>query len=121
MVEWFEEYESYDKALEIEPEDKLIVLNKGIHLIRWGIDLLKQDDYDQAMIRANEAISLLEDEAGTYYSDALALKATIHMFTENYEDSLKYFNKALEINPNEYLYESKKELIKLMNDSSNIH
>ena len=114
MIEWFEEYESYNKALEINPNDKLIALNKGIHLIRWGIELLKQDDYDQAMMRANEAISLLEDKSDTYYSDALALKATIYMFTENYEESLKYFNKALKINPNEYLYESKKELIILL-------
>lgn len=114
MKEWLEEYESYNKALESNPEDKILGLNKAIFLIRWGIELLKIDNCDQAMIRADEAISILEDENSNYYSDALALKATIYMFTENYEESLKYFNKALEINPNEYLYESREELFKLM-------
>ena len=93
-------YECFNMALEIEPTNSTIKNNKIGFLLDWGIELLyKRGDSEQAMIRANELLSITDDKTGRYYADALAFKATILMRTGNFNESLKYFDKALEANP----------------------
>lgn len=112
-----EAYECFNKALEIKPSDNTIKNNKIGFLLRWGIELLGVGANDQAMIRANELLSIIEDKTSKYYADALALKASILMVTDNFNESMKYFDKSLEVNPLDiHTRELKLELIRRMAD-----
>ena len=111
-----EAYDCYNKALEINPRDKTIKSNKIRLLIRWGIKLLGNED-NQAMIRANEALSIIEDKTSTEYADALTLKAAIYMNTGSYNKAMEYFDKAIETNPLDVeIRKLKLELIRRMAD-----
>ena len=111
-----EAYESYNNALEINPEDKIVKSNKIQLLIQWGTKLMGEDS-NQAMIRANEALSLIEDKTSKDYADALTLKATIYMVMRCFNKSMEYFDKAIETNPLDIeIRKLKLELIRRMAD-----
>ena len=112
-----EAYECFNKALEIKPTDNIIKNNKIGFLLQWGVNLFGVQEYDQAMIRANELLSIIEDKTSKYYADALTLKASILMLTGNFNESMKYFDKSLEVNPLDIpTRELKLELIRKMAD-----
>lgn len=74
-----EAYECFNKALEIKPYDDTIKNNKIEFLLEWGVKLMWVGDNEQAMIRTNEVLSIIDDKTSKYYADALALKGTIYV------------------------------------------
>lgn len=106
-----EAYDAYNKALEIEPEDKIIKSNKAQLIIHWGIRLLSQNQYEKAMIKVNEAVSIIDDKTSADYADALTLKATIYMHTGDYDKSMEYYNNALNINPTDENIQKLKQIL----------
>lgn len=113
----YEAYDCFNRALEIKPHGKIIKKNKINFLYIWGIKLMDSGDLNQAMIRTNELLSIIEDKKSNFYANALALKAAIYMVTKNFDESLKYFDKALEINPIDIeLRELKLKLLRRMAD-----
>lgn len=111
-----EAYESFNKALEIKPNDNTIKNNKIGFLLEWGVKLMWVGDNKQAMIRTNEVLSIIDDKTSKYYADALALKGTIYVYNGNYDKAMEYYNNALDVNPtDENLHKMKQDLINKRN------
>ena len=106
-----EAYDAYNNALEIEPEDKIIKSNKAQLIIHWGIRLLSQNQYDKAMIKVKEAVSIIDDKTSADYADALTLKATIYMHMGKYDKAMEYYNNALNINPTDENIQKLKQIL----------
>lgn len=112
-----EAYECFNMALEIKPNGNILKKNKRAFLMDWAVKLYKSLSFDQAMVRTNELLSIIEDNTSDEYVNALMLKASILMMTDNFDESMKYFDKALEIDPiNITIRELKLILIKRMAD-----
>lgn len=112
-----EAYECFNRALEIKPNGEIIKKNKREFLIIWATKLALSGNNEQAMIRINEALSILEDETSNEYAQALTVKAFILMQTRHFDESMKYFDKSLEVNPLDiHTRELKLELIRRMAD-----
>ena len=108
-----EAYECFNKALEIKPNDNIIKNNKIGFLLEWSVKLMWEGDNEQAMIRTNESLSIIDDKTSGYYADALALKGTIYVYTGNYDKAIEYYDNALDVNPtDENLHKMKQDLIK---------
>lgn len=110
-----EAYECFNKALEIAPHGKIVKQNKILFLIKWPIKLILSGDAKQAMIRINEALSIIEDKTSNDYAEALAIKGWVLMNIGNFDESMKYFDESLEVNPLDiYTRKLKLELIRRM-------
>jgi tetratricopeptide (TPR) repeat protein len=111
-------YSCFNKALGLNPYNKTIKRNKAKFLTEWAVYLVVSDDLEQAMKRANEALSIFEDKTLYEYGIALDVKATIFRINEEYEEALKYFDKALEVLPDdEFIQKGRESVLEKMNGS----
>lgn len=114
----FEAYGCFNKALGLNPYNKTIKRNKAKFLTEWAVYLVTSDDLDEAMKRANEALSIFEDKTLYEYGIALDVKATIFRINEEYGEALKYFDKALEVLPgDEFIQKGRESVLEKMNGS----
>jgi tetratricopeptide (TPR) repeat protein len=79
---------NYDKALAIDPNNKIALGNKGAALYHLGRYTEAESNYDKALaIDPN-------------YRDALYGKGNVLLYFGNYAEAISYFDKALAIDPN---------------------
>lgn len=96
-----EAYNCFNEALTIKPDEEAYQTNKKNFLPEWGLKLFSVGDNNQAMIRINEALSLIDDKTNPSYIKALTTKIGIYLSKEDYTNALKYCNEALKILPND--------------------
>jgi len=84
-----EEIKSYDKALEINPDEHLAWYNRGIALEELG-------RYEEAIKSHDKALEINPDDDNSWNSRGLALAKL-----RRYEEAIKCYDKALEINPDD--------------------
>ncbi len=107
----FEAYESYNKALELDPYNKTIRNNKAMLLTYWALESFKIS-VAEAEKRVNEALSFFEDETCQEYPVALYIKAYILNVNRNYDEALDYINKGLKALPDdEVMLELRREIL----------
>jgi Flp pilus assembly protein TadD len=94
----FEAYHCFNKALGLNPYDKVIKNNKAIFLTDWAFELYPSPE---ATKRVNEALAIFEDKTCATYAVASYIKADILNKNGEYDEALKYVNKALELRPND--------------------
>jgi len=91
----------YNKALEIEPKNLEILNNKGLALAYLG-------DYENSYQVFEEALKMSPHDLGTKIKRKNVSEIIINDFTDkgyeklkngNYNEAIKYFNKVLEIKP----------------------
>ena len=111
----FEAYHCFNKALGLNPYDKTIKNNKAILLTEWATELFASSEAE-ATKRLNEALSTFEDKRCHTYATALYIKAYILNRNEEYDESLKYINKGVELLPDdEGMQELKQEILDKLN------
>ena len=96
-----EAYNCFNEALTIKPDEEAYQTNKKNFLPEWGLKLFSIGDNNQAMVRVNEALSLIDDKSNPSYIKALTTKIGICLSREDYTNALKYCDEALEILPND--------------------
>lgn len=96
-----EAYNCFNEALTIKPDEEAYQLNKKNFLPEWGLKLSSIGEFNQAMIRANEAMALIDDKTSDSYIKALTVKIGIYLINEDYTNTLKYCDEALNILPND--------------------
>lgn len=108
-----EAYNCFNEALTIKPDEEAYQTNKKNFLPEWGLKLLSVGNYNQAMVRINEALSLIDDKTNPSYIKALTTKIGIYLSKEDYTNALKYCDEALKILPNDdILLDFKQQAIK---------
>ena len=95
----FEACECFDRALEIEPDNKTITNNKAKFLTEWALKLVEWNQFGLADVKVSEALSVFEDRTCRGYGIALGLKGVTLQREGEYDDALEYYNRALEILP----------------------
>lgn len=108
-----EVYHCFNKAFGLNPYAKIIKKNKAEFLTQWALKLFNsKSDIKQATKRVNEALSIFEDKTSYAYPFALYLKSSILYINKEYDEALKYVNKALEILPNdEFMQKTKQDIL----------
>ncbi len=81
--------ESYDKAIELEPNSAETYNNRGV---AWR----KKKEYDKAIADYNKAIELKPDYAEAYNNRGVAWKKK-----KKYDKAIEDYNKAIELEPND--------------------
>ena len=89
----------YNKALEINPNNNIIKLNKAIFLTFRAREWYEEEMYGIAKQEINEALDLIEDKSSDDYAIALNIKGNILLKEWDFDESLKCYNQALEIMP----------------------
>ena len=108
---FYEAYKCFNNALLIKPDGKILKKNKAKCINDWARYYYDIKDYDLAMSRIDESLSLIEDKTADYYATALNLKSCIYSSKFDYEKALKYINKALKISPNDEIMQQNRENI----------
>ncbi len=106
---FYEAVKCFDNALLINPNGKTLKRNKAMCIFEWEGILYQLNDFDEAMVKVNEALSLIDDKKSDDYAYALNLKSCIHSVNFNYDEALECVNKALEIFPNNKTFINNKE------------
>lgn len=89
----------YNKALDINPNNNILKLNKAIFLTFRARQWYEEEMYGHAKQTINEALDLIEDKSSDDYAIALNIKGNILLKQWEFEESLKCYNRALEIMP----------------------
>ena len=89
----------YNKALDINPNNNIIKLNKAIFLTFRARQWYEEEMYGYAKQTINEALDLIEDKSSDDYAIALNIKGNILLKQWEFDESLKCYNRALEIMP----------------------
>ena len=108
---FYEAYKCFNNALLIKPDGKILKKNKAKCINDWARYYYDIKDYDRAMSKIDESLSLIEDKTADYYATALNLKSCIYSSKFDYEKALKYINKALKISPNDEIMQQNRENI----------
>lgn len=108
---FYEAYKCFNNALLIKPDGKILKKNKAKCINDWARYYYDIKDYDLAMSKIDESLSLIEDKTADYYATALNLKSCIYSSKFDYEKALKYINKALKISPNDEIMQQNRENI----------
>ena len=108
---FYEAYKCFNNALLIKPDGKILKKNKAKCINDWARYYYDIKDYDLAMSKIDESLSLIEDKTADYYATALNLKSCIYSSKFDYEKALKYINKALKISPNNEIMQQNRENI----------
>ena len=108
---FYEAYKCFNNALLIKPDGKILKKNKAKCINDWARYYYNIKDYDRAMSKIDESLSLIEDKTADYYATALNLKSCIYSSKFDYEKALKYINKALKISPNDEIMQQNRENI----------
>lgn len=110
---YYQAIKCFDNALLIKPDGKILKKNKAECIIELASFLYKYNEFDDAMVKINEALSIIDDKKSYYYAEALNLKSCIYSANYNYDKALEYINKALEISPdNETMQNNREAYIK---------
>ena len=86
---FYEAVKCFDNALLINPNGKTLKRNKAMCIFEWGGILYQLNDFDEAMVKVNEALSLIDDKKSDDYAYALNLKSCIHSVNFNYDEALE--------------------------------
>ena len=108
---FYEACQCFNNALIIKPDGKIIKKNKARCITDWARYYYAINDYDLAMSRIDESLSLIEDKTADYYATALNLKSCIYFSEFDYGKALEYINKALKISPNDEIIQQNRENI----------
>lgn len=108
---FYEAYKCFNNALLIKPDGKILKKNKAKCINDWARYYYDIKDYDRAMSKIDESLSLIEDKTADYYATALNIKSCIYSSKFDHEKALKYINKALKISPNDEIMQQNRENI----------
>lgn len=101
--------ENFNKALKIDPENPLILNNKGHALI-------KLNKFDEALNTLNKALKIIPNYLPFLHNKGYAFEEM-----GNYDEALKYYDKGIKIDPyNKDLQEDRKELLEKIKKQDNI-
>jgi tetratricopeptide (TPR) repeat protein len=84
----------YEKAMSIIKDALSIVPNDPRSILTEGFILLKMGKYDNALSRFDNLLQRNESNTDAWY-----LKAEVELALKDYDDALRCYNQALEIDP----------------------
>jgi tetratricopeptide (TPR) repeat protein len=79
--------EEYSRALEMQPEDRVLVANRGVALLRLG-------RHDEALQGLNRSLQLRPDDPDTLMNKGIVLRNLGH-----YDEALQAYDRALKLRP----------------------
>jgi tetratricopeptide (TPR) repeat protein len=97
----FEAADSFTRALEIEPKNRVVSNNKANFLTLWAMREYGAENFGFAKDIADEAISTFKDKTCYGYAMALFIKARVLRFECEHDEALEYYNRFLEICPDD--------------------